>query len=376
MDDFDCDAIRRTVHEFYAKKEYPTLDKLLQILKEKELFTGGRISLWKLLRKIGFRYKKVNDKHYVYEQPKIILQRHQYLRRMRRNRRENRPVVYLDETWANSHCSHERSWVESDEKVQGGTKGGIRKPSGKGTRLIILHAGSENGWIDGADLVFQSKKATGDYHDEMNSDNFEEWFHDKLLCNVPCNSLIVMDNASYHSRRIEKVPTSNSRKGDMQDWLTSHGIEYPERALKRELLSLIKLSNAKPKYVIDEMAKAAGHEVVRIPPYHCELNPIELCWSQVKGYIKEHNKEFTLTAVKRLTYEGFNKVGAAEWKKNIEHVKRKAEDYYWEADNLQEEMQVGEFTIRVDEDDDDDTDDEEGSATDGTMSDDSSDDEL
>ena len=33
-------------------------------------------------------------------------------------------------------------------------------------------------------------------------------------------------NASY-SRRIEKVPTSNSRKGDMQDWLTSHGIEYP-----------------------------------------------------------------------------------------------------------------------------------------------------
>ena len=121
-----------------------------------------------------------------------------------------------------------------------------------------------------------------------------------------------MDNASYHSRRIEKVPTSNSRKGDMQDWLTSHGIEYPERALKRELLSLIKLRNAKPKYVIDEMAKAAGHEVVRIPPYHCELNPIELCWSQVKGYIKEHNKEFALTVVKRLTYEGFNKVGAAE----------------------------------------------------------------
>ena len=114
VDNFDCDAIRRTVHEFYAKKEYPTLDKLLQILKEKELFTGGRISLWKLLRKIGFRYKKVNDKHYVYKQPKIILQRHQYLRRMRRNRRENRPVVYLDETWANLHCSHERSWVESD----------------------------------------------------------------------------------------------------------------------------------------------------------------------------------------------------------------------------------------------------------------------
>ena len=88
-------------------------------------------------------------------------------------------------------------------------------------------------------------------------------------------------------------------------------------ALKQELLSLIKLSNPKPKYVINEMAKAAVHEVVHIPPYYCELNPIDLCWSQVKGYIKEDNKEFALTAVKCLTYmyEGFNKVGAAEWKK-------------------------------------------------------------
>ena len=48
--------------------------------------------------------------------------------------------------------------MESDEKVQSGTMGVIRIPSGKGNRLIILHAGSENGWIDGADLVFQSKK--------------------------------------------------------------------------------------------------------------------------------------------------------------------------------------------------------------------------
>ena len=34
-----------------------------------------------------------------------------------------------------------------------------RKPSGKGTRLIILHAGSCKGWINGAELVFQSKKS-------------------------------------------------------------------------------------------------------------------------------------------------------------------------------------------------------------------------
>ena len=111
---------------------------------------------------------------------------------MRRNQTEGRPVVYLDETWANSNIGKERTWVEPDDKVKGGTKGGLHKPSGKGSQLIILHAGSENGWVDGADLVFQSKKTTGDYHDEMNTTTFEEWFHDKLIPNIQPNTLIVM----------------------------------------------------------------------------------------------------------------------------------------------------------------------------------------
>ena len=75
--------------------------------------------------------------------------------------------------------------VEDDPRATGGTTGGIRKPSGKGGRLIILHAGSENGCIDGAALVFQSRKAMGDYHDDMTSEHFEEWFHDSLMPNIP-----------------------------------------------------------------------------------------------------------------------------------------------------------------------------------------------
>ena len=149
----------------------------------------------------------------------------------------------------------------------------------------------------------------------MTGEHFEEWFHDTLLPKLPPNSIIVMDNASYHSRRIEAVPTMNSRKGEMQDWLVAHGIEYPEKALKRELYHLIKLSNPEHKYAVDEMAKLSGHEVVRLPPYHCELNPIELAWAQVKRYIKDNNKQFTLSHVKELTCNGFTKVGPDEWKK-------------------------------------------------------------
>ena len=59
----------------------------------------------------------------------------------------------------------------------------MHKPSVKDSRLIILHAGGEEGWIEGAELVFQSKKSTGDYHDEMNAERFEEWFRDTLIPN-------------------------------------------------------------------------------------------------------------------------------------------------------------------------------------------------
>ena len=65
---------------------------------------------------------------------------------------------------------------------------------GQNNRLIILHAGGEQGWIDGADLIFQSKKSTGDYHDEMTWKHFEERFHYTLLSKLPPNSIIVMDN--------------------------------------------------------------------------------------------------------------------------------------------------------------------------------------
>ena len=197
VDDFDLEGIRCAVHEFYSDKKYPTLESLLAPFKERGLFDCEHVNLWKVLRKLDFKYKQVNDKRYVYEQPRIIVQRHKYLRRMMRNRREWRPVVYLDETWANARDSVENMWVEDDPVVSGGTIGGVRKPSRNGNRLIILHAGGKNGWVKSADLVFQSKKATGDYHDEMTAAHFEEWFHDSLLPNLQNSSLIVMDNAPY-----------------------------------------------------------------------------------------------------------------------------------------------------------------------------------
>ena len=67
----------------------------------------------KVLRSMGFKYKVREDgKRYVYEQSRVIQQRNDFLRRMRKNRLEARPEVYLDETWANLHAAPERIWVD------------------------------------------------------------------------------------------------------------------------------------------------------------------------------------------------------------------------------------------------------------------------
>ena len=182
----------------YERKEHVTLPKLLTVLKDDGLFSGGRTKLRLLLKDMGFRYRKQDNRRYYYEQPRITEQRHTYLCKIMHNRVEKRPVVFLDETWANSHDGKDLAWVEEDT-VTGGTLGGVKCPPGKGTQLIILEAGSEMGWIPNTTLIFCSKKNTGDYHDEMTGDHFEEWFRDTLLPNAPPNSLIVMDNASYHS---------------------------------------------------------------------------------------------------------------------------------------------------------------------------------
>jgi len=78
-------------------------------------------------------------------------------------------------------------------------------PINPGQRYIILHVGSVNGFLDNCELVFRGKNLNKDYHTEMNSIVFEDWVENKLLSNLPQNSIVVMDNASYHSRILGKI---------------------------------------------------------------------------------------------------------------------------------------------------------------------------
>ena len=103
-----------------------------------------------------------------------------------------------------------------------------------------MHAGGEAGWTSKTDLI--SKRS--DYHHEMNSEHFLEWFENQLCTHIPAGSLIVLDNASCDNTQMEKGRTMNSRKSDMQSWLSNHGIAYEVSELKADMMA--KIADAKP----------------------------------------------------------------------------------------------------------------------------------
>ncbi len=116
-----------------------------------------------------------------------------------------------------------------------------------------------------------------------------EWFENKLLPNCPRQSIIVIDNAKYHNAVVEKMSTKSTRKKDMIDWLTRHEGTHDSKMLKAELLSLVKRTNPTPVYQTGVLAAKVGMNCLRLPVGHCELDPIELVWAQVKGYVARNN---------------------------------------------------------------------------------------
>jgi hypothetical protein len=100
-------------------------------------------------------------------------------------------------------------------------------PSDKGKRLIIMHPGTQSeGLIDGCDLVFLAKSKDGDYHQEMNSFVFLDWFENQLMPAMKNPSLVVLDNASYHNVKTEDTVCLNlsQKKTVLQNYLTQHNI--------------------------------------------------------------------------------------------------------------------------------------------------------
>ena len=107
---------------------------------------------------------------------------------------------------------------------------------------------------------------------------------------------------------------------------------------------------ATPRKIYDTVSKTtreAGHTVLRLPPYHCDLNSIELIWWQLKRYVAANNVTFK-PDVQKLTERAFKTITAERWRSVCEHVK-KIEADYWTRDNLCE-SEIEKFVVNLEED--------------------------
>ncbi len=149
-----------------------------------------------------------------------------------------------------------------------------------------------------------------------------------------------MDLAPYHRERVPETvkPKSKSLKAEFHAWFKKYGHHYEPSDTVKKLKERAATLPDTTLFALEEEANRQGHHVLWLPPKHCDLNPIELIWADIKHYVAVHNKTYRMADVFELTKEGFQKVTAETWRKACEHVE-KIEKLWWKAENLQPAME-------------------------------------
>ncbi|KAK9510228.1 hypothetical protein O3M35_005057 [Rhynocoris fuscipes] len=293
IDPFSECAVRNHIYSYYERKEWPNMFTLLDSLKEAGIYHGEKTALTKILNKIYFKWRKVNNIKRLLENSEIIAARCRFIQNIQQY--DMKKMIFVGE------CNINVSKHFKD--------GGI----------VILDAGNAEGFIPNCCLLIKSQD-TIDPKQVLNADVFRKWFIHTFLKNIPKNSVIVMDNASNHSTLKEKIPTSFWNKRDIQDWLTKHNVEWSPSMLKGVLLDLVNTHKPlKKRYELDELAQDEGHTVIRLPVKHSEYNPIEMIWAELKAKVGKQNPKIKLNYFEKLIKEAINTITVKDWIRVIEH---------------------------------------------------------
>lgn len=132
---------------------------------------------------------------------------------------EQRNIIYIDESGFATDAPRDYSY-----SLKGTRSYGVKDWHNKGRVNAI-----------GAILDFNILNV-GLFEGNINADVFHAWVTQELLHSIPANSVLVMDNATFHKR--------------------SDSIAAIEKS---------------------------GHSILFLPPYSPDLNPIEKKWAQAKS---------------------------------------------------------------------------------------------
>ncbi|KAJ8884470.1 hypothetical protein PR048_016327 [Dryococelus australis] len=124
---------------------------------------------------------------------------------------------------------------------------------------------------------------------------------------------------------------------DVLVWSHQNNIAMTEDLTKKELVEIVKRHKSQPVYTMDKMLIDRSFSVLVLPPYHCDLNSIELIWNIVKQKISASDvSKLSLSIMKQPTHCRLSEVTPGDWKKACQHV-RNIEQEYWQGEELMEQ---------------------------------------
>ncbi|KAJ8299030.1 hypothetical protein KUTeg_023090, partial [Tegillarca granosa] len=199
------------------------------------------------------------------------------------------------ETWVNVHHGRNYQWYGN------GNNCSRIPPFGKGQRLIFYMQGHQNMDFKITVIWFLGLKLT-QLISMMKCVLLYSW-NVKPVSLIE-KSVMVLDNANYHSLRVPGTESSTSswKKCDIASWLTKMNITYPQ---KSNFTRLLRENRLPIEYLTDKIAKENGHKVIRTPVRHFILNAIEHIWSKT---------------LKKIIPGAYSNVTLTNWDKAVEHA--------------------------------------------------------
>jgi Winged helix-turn helix len=345
--------IHRLVHSQKTEGVSITSTTIAAELREKLGIAIHRSTVRRWLHALGYRWRHKRYVGGMKPQSKNVRIRQfilEYAAALSEEEAGTAIIVYVDESYIHAHHASKKGWFHPKDRDVIGDR--------DGTRLIILHAMTENGllavpdtiasnWLNEpaltAELVFEEVLEDGqddsDYHNTMTGAKFIAWVRNRLLPTFdemyPGKKMyLVLDNAVYHKPR-DETWIENSKamnKHDLAHQLMDLGVTELITAcgnvvssyrfeskvseggpLKDDLIAATQLwLDQHPGYnrtVIEQLFDDVGHSLIYTPPFCPEVQPIELLWAKVKRYVSDratHNR--SVTEARQQTEEGFEQI--------------------------------------------------------------------
>ncbi|XP_072945947.1 uncharacterized protein [Epargyreus clarus] len=228
---------------YFKERRMPTVTQLFNALEDLPCYVDVD-TFKKILVKMGYVFHMYNKDNtfYVMEKKSVTIQRYKYLKTIQQYRTENVPIYYIG-----------IASVTKDQKILNLEKT-LQTDASNITQYILF-------------TVNEKKVQHIKIVSSVSYDVLKMWLMSYVLTELPLQSVCVLEDSNVHRETLINVPTINSVKVVMVEWLEYHNIPCDINMSKSELLKLIETcTNTKDNnYVIDNIVGTYNHKLLRLP---------------------------------------------------------------------------------------------------------------